>query len=72
MIEAGTMNDNEIIVRKGLAKGDLVLLARPADQNGIDTEKIPGLKPVSSGDSVKAVPPPEKPTSVTLPVKPKS
>jgi RND family efflux transporter MFP subunit len=72
MIEAGAMNDNEIIVRKGLAKGDLVLLARPADQSGIDTEKISGLKPMASSDSVKPVPPPEKPTSVTLPVKPKS
>jgi RND family efflux transporter MFP subunit len=71
MIEAGAMNDNEIIVRKGLARGDLVLLGRPADQSGIDTERIPGLKPVTSGDSVKPVPPPEQPTRVTLPVKPK-
>jgi RND family efflux transporter MFP subunit len=72
MIEAGAMNDNEIIVRKGLEKHDLVLLARPTDQGGIDTEKLPGLRPVMSGDSAKAVPPPEKPTSVTLPVRPKS
>jgi RND family efflux transporter MFP subunit len=72
MIEAGAMNDNEIIVRKGLAKGDLVLLARPADQSGIDTEKLPGLKPLVTGDSVKAVLPPEQPKRVTLPVRPKS
>jgi RND family efflux transporter MFP subunit len=72
MIEAGAMNDNEIIVRKGLEKRDLVLLARPTDQGGIDTEKLPGLKPVMSSDSVKAVPGPEKSTSVTLPVRPKS
>ena len=72
MIEAGTMNDNEIIVRRGLAKGDLVLLARPADQGGISTETIPGLKPIVSADSVKAALPPDKPKSITVPVKPKS
>jgi RND family efflux transporter MFP subunit len=71
MIDAGAMNDNEIIVRKGLAKGDLVLLARPADQSGIDTEKLPGLKPVVGGDSARAVPPTDTRKSVAVPVKPK-
>ena len=72
MIEAGSMNDNDIIVRKGLSKGDVVLLSRPAEPSGIDTEKIPGLKPLAGADSVKALPPPEKPASVAVPVKTKS
>jgi hypothetical protein len=45
MIDAGTMNDNEIVVRKGLTKDDHVLLAPPADTAGIRTEKLAGLKP---------------------------
>jgi RND family efflux transporter MFP subunit len=64
MIETGTMNDNEIIVRKGLAKDDLVLLTPPADLAGIRTERIPGLKPVTnpaaSGDTAKGITIPAK------------
>ncbi|MFI5256917.1 MAG: efflux RND transporter periplasmic adaptor subunit [Gemmatimonadales bacterium] len=45
MIDAGTMNDNEIVVRKGLTKDDHVLLAPPADTAGIRTDKLAGLKP---------------------------
>jgi hypothetical protein len=64
MIETGTMNDNEIIVRRGLARADLVLLTPPADQKGIATERIAGLKPVTnpaaSGDAAKGVAIPAK------------
>jgi RND family efflux transporter MFP subunit len=62
MIEPGEMNDNEIVVRKGLTNGDRVLLTPPTDKTGIKTEIIPGLKPIvanANGDSAK---------SVTLPV----
>jgi hypothetical protein len=59
MIETGTMNDNEIIVRKGLTKDDHVLLAPPTDKTGIETVVIPGLKPVApqstTGDTAKSV-----------------
>jgi RND family efflux transporter MFP subunit len=70
MIETGTMNDNEIIVRRGLAKDDLVLLTPPADQAGIGTERIAGLAPVTnpaaSGDVAKSVTiPAGKPAPVT-------
>jgi RND family efflux transporter MFP subunit len=63
MIETGAMNDNEIIVRKGLARDDKVLLMPPQDKAGLKTRIIEGLKPVMSiqGDSAKGV---------TLPVKP--
>jgi hypothetical protein len=58
MIETGTMNDNEIIVRRGLTKDDHVLLSVPTDKTGIKTLAIPGLKPISaptSGDTAKSV-----------------
>lgn len=66
MIETGAMNDNEIIVRRGLAKDDKVLLAAPTDKATIKTQIIEGLKPTlpgTSGDTAK---------SVTLPAKPET
>ena len=58
-IETGVMNDNEIVVRRGLAKGDKVLLVPPADRASLKVELIPGLKPVppasSGGDTAKSV-----------------
>jgi RND family efflux transporter MFP subunit len=59
MIEPGAMNDNEIVVRRGLAKDDRVLLTPPADKTGIKTAAIPGLKPSvpssTAGDTAKSV-----------------
>ncbi|MFI5229950.1 MAG: efflux RND transporter periplasmic adaptor subunit [Gemmatimonadales bacterium] len=62
MIETGAMNDNEIVVRRGLTADDRVLLTPPADRSGIKTDVIAGLKPmtVPSGDTA---------TGVQLPVK---
>ena len=58
-IETGVMNDNEIVVRRGLAKADKVLLVPPADRASLKVELIPGLKPVppasSGGDTAKGV-----------------
>jgi RND family efflux transporter MFP subunit len=58
-VETGVMNDNEIIVRRGLQKGDKVLLVPPADKATLKVELIPGLKPVapatSGGDTAKSV-----------------
>jgi RND family efflux transporter MFP subunit len=64
MIETGAMNDNEIVVRHGLNKGEEVLLTPPTDKTDIKTITIPGLKPAvpsTTGDTAK---------SVTLPAKP--
>jgi RND family efflux transporter MFP subunit len=64
-IETGVMNDNEIVVKRGLEKGDKVLLVPPTDRTEIKESLIPGWKPTpppsSSGDTAK---------SVTLPAKP--
>jgi multidrug efflux pump subunit AcrA (membrane-fusion protein) len=58
-IETGVMNDNEIVVRRGLQKGDKVLLVPPPDKANLKVELIPGLKPVppatSGGDTAKRV-----------------
>ncbi|MEP6491107.1 MAG: efflux RND transporter periplasmic adaptor subunit [bacterium] len=71
MIEPGAMNDNEIVVRKGLAKDERVLLAPPADRTGIKTEIIPGLKPVTAptptADTAKSVTLPGAKGSSTVP-----
>jgi len=58
MIEAGAMNDNEIVVRRGLTKDDHVLLTPPADKATIKTEIIQGLAPTlpsANGDTAKGV-----------------
>jgi hypothetical protein len=70
MVETGTLNDNEIIVRRGITKDDRVLLAPPTDKTDIKTVTIPGLKPATpqntTGDTAKSVslpatPPPAVP-----------
>jgi RND family efflux transporter MFP subunit len=66
MIEAGAMNDNEIVVRKGLARDDHVLLTPPADKTNIKTEIIQGLQPTlpsTTGDTAKGVTLPAKPAA---------
>jgi multidrug efflux pump subunit AcrA (membrane-fusion protein) len=70
MVETGVMNDNEIVVKRGLSVGELVLLAPPADRTNIGTEIIKGLAPVTApvtgGDTAKSVrmpPPPSAPPS---------
>ena len=59
MIETGAMNDNEIIVKRGLSKDALVLLTPPADKASIKTEVIEGLKPMVAptpgADSAKSI-----------------
>jgi hypothetical protein len=56
-IETGVMNDNEIVVKRGLQKGDKVLLVPPADKASLKVELIPGLKPAPpptvGGDTAK-------------------
>jgi RND family efflux transporter MFP subunit len=54
MIEAGTMNDNEIIIRQGLRRDDLVLLAPPADTARLKTNKLAGLKPIAATTKPKS------------------
>ena len=66
MVETGAMNDNEIVVRNGLTKGEQVLLTPPTDKTDIKTVAIPGLKPTvpsTTGDTAKSVSLPAKPAA---------
>ena len=58
-IETGVLNDNEIVVKQGLRKGDKVLLMPPPDKGNLKVELIPGLKPETpatpGGDTAKRV-----------------
>ena len=71
MIETGVMNDNEIVVKRGLSKDDRVLLTPPADKNGIRTVAIEGLKPITAptagGDTAKSVRIPAGPAAAPSP-----
>jgi len=71
MVETGAMNDNEIVVRRGVEAGDRVLLAPPTDQSGISTSKIPGLMPttapIAGGDTAKSVKMPSKAPAAPAP-----
>jgi hypothetical protein len=67
-VDVGVMNDNEIVVKRGLAKGDKVLLVPPPDRATLKVELIPGLKPVApastDGDTAKSITlPAPKPSS---------
>ena len=73
MIETGEMNDNEIVVRRGLAKDERVYLTPPTDKASIKTEIIPGLKPITpetSGDTAKGITLPAKPMPAGVPAVP--
>jgi hypothetical protein len=41
-IETGAMNDNEIVVRRGLAAGDRVLLVAPPDAADLPLARLEG------------------------------
>jgi Membrane-fusion protein len=77
MIETGAMNDNEIIVRRGVTKDDRVLLSVPTDKTGIKTVTIPGLKPITApttgADTAKGVtlPAAKQPSPLPQSAKPK-
>jgi multidrug efflux pump subunit AcrA (membrane-fusion protein) len=65
MVETGTMNDNEIVIKRGLSTGERVMLAPPTDRTGISTEIIKGLQPVTApvagGDTALGGKQPAKP-----------
>ena len=44
-VVTGAMNDNEIVVVRGVKKGDQVLLTPPADGARLSEVKLPGVKP---------------------------
>ncbi len=49
-VERGVMNDEEVVIARGLAEDDEVLLSPPADRDNLKMVRLPGSK-VPSGDS---------------------
>ena len=66
-VETGAMNDDEVVIARGLAEGDRVLLSPPANAAELETVKLPGsgnVPPSKSGDSAAGARP--------VPVRPES
>ncbi|MBK6308868.1 MAG: efflux RND transporter periplasmic adaptor subunit [Gemmatimonadetes bacterium] len=66
-VETGAMNDDEVVITRGLAEGDRVLLSPPANAAELETVKLPGsgnVPPSQSGDSAAGARP--------VPVRPES
>ena len=59
------MNDDEVVIRRGLDDNDEVLLTPPADKQGIETVRLPG-----SGDKPKNATGDTAETAKPVPVKP--
>ena len=59
-IETGALNDDEIVVRRGLDEGDEVLLSIPSDPARIETTPLPPATPDARSDSAQplTIPPP--------------
>jgi RND family efflux transporter MFP subunit len=58
-VETGTMNENEIIVVRGLTRGDEVLLVVPPDAAKLETARLPGapkLAPIKDAAPTTPVP----------------
>ncbi|MCC6930166.1 MAG: efflux RND transporter periplasmic adaptor subunit [Gemmatimonadaceae bacterium] len=64
-VETGAMSDDEVVVSRGLAEGDRVLLSPPANASELSTSRLPGSSntpPARTGDSAeRARPVPVKP-----------
>lgn len=53
-VETGAMNDDEVVITRGLEEGDRVLLSPPADKDKLGLDRLPGSKagaPAPSGDT---------------------
>jgi RND family efflux transporter MFP subunit len=48
-VETGLANDNEIVIAKGLEKGDRVMLTPPADKDRMEMKTLPGATPGKVG-----------------------
>jgi RND family efflux transporter MFP subunit len=61
-IETGAMNDDEIVVLRGLEIGDEVMLSPPNDKSGISTSRLKGA-PVNKPAATPPAPGTNKPTT---------
>jgi hypothetical protein len=63
-VETGAMNDDDVIIRRGLNEGDEVLLSAPPQREALETVRLPG-----SGERPK-VPPGDTAQGRSAPVRP--
>ena len=70
-VETGAMNDNEIVIARGLNENDRVLLSPPPNKEQYALVRLPGVKatPSVNGDSAKGTQ--QVPVTPAQPVKPK-
>ena len=69
-VETGAMNDDEVVIRRGLDEGDEILLSAPADAAGMETVRLPGSgdKPKeATGDTAQSAKPLPVPPASTAP-----
>lgn len=70
-VETGAMNDDEVVIRRGLESGDEVALSAPLNREGIETLRLPGSggkpKDTSGDTSQSAKPLPVAPGASTAP-----
>jgi HlyD family secretion protein len=79
-VETGAMNEDDVIVLRGLAEDDRVLLSQPADPAGLALIRLPGAprdSAAAGGDTALRVPvgdtgPPPPASPPQLPAPPKS
>jgi hypothetical protein len=63
-VATGAMNDDEVVIVKGLAEGETVLLSPPLNRSELQLRRLPGSEnappPGASGDTAQrlTVPPP--------------
>jgi hypothetical protein len=50
-VETGALNDDEVVIRRGLEEGDEVLLSAPSNRQSVETLRLPG-----SGETPKDPP----------------
>ena len=53
-VVTGIMNDDEIVVLKGVKEGDDVLLSPPASLEGVETRRLSGSRPAATDTSKKS------------------
>jgi len=54
-VETGAMNDDEIVITRGVEEGDRVLLSPPPDRDKISLDRLPGSKATLRGPGDTAI-----------------
>lgn len=65
-VELGALNDNEVVIQRGLDVNDRVLLSPPADKDKLKLERLPGSRNVPTATPGADA----KPSPQAIPVKP--